>query len=251
MRRGKGVRRELLDGGVVVEFCPTIRRILSKAKVAHCFSHVFGGDVEQDKRAVVRRFLADRSYLVNRDCVPAYRESDHPLETTANQLVLITDTVGDVKHARECGIRAVGVAWGMHSEEQLLAAGAEFVAIWPQELVAHLLPNGFAAACAVETPSTHGSRACRSEHDGAAACECNEDGAAGASELRRRRAIAAARQFSAQAEVSQIAESARESASPANLDAASPANLDAVLLKSLARLRARISSPADRAAQSV
>ena len=37
----------------------TIRRLLTRAGVAHCFSHVFGGDVEPDKRAVVRRFLAD------------------------------------------------------------------------------------------------------------------------------------------------------------------------------------------------
>ena len=39
----------------------TIRRILTHENVANCFSHVFGGDVEQDKRASVRRFLADRS----------------------------------------------------------------------------------------------------------------------------------------------------------------------------------------------
>ncbi len=40
----------------------TIRRLLVRARIAHCFSHVFGGDVEPDKRAVVRRFLTDDSY---------------------------------------------------------------------------------------------------------------------------------------------------------------------------------------------
>ncbi len=64
----------------------TIRRLLTRAGIAHCFSHVFGGDVEPDKRAVVRRFLADRSYLINRDCSPAYREGDQPSEASADRI---------------------------------------------------------------------------------------------------------------------------------------------------------------------
>jgi phosphoglycolate phosphatase len=127
----------------------TIRRILDREKLTHCFSHVFGGDVEQDKRACVRRFLSDRSYLVNRNCSPAYREDHEPAPPSADQIVLITDTIGDVRHAIECGIRAIGVAWGMHTEKQLLDAGVEFVAVWPQELVAHLLPGGFASSCSI------------------------------------------------------------------------------------------------------
>ena len=43
----------------------TIRRLLTRANVAHCFSHVFGGEVEPDKRAVVRRFPG-RSILPHR-----------------------------------------------------------------------------------------------------------------------------------------------------------------------------------------
>ena len=119
-----------------------IRRILTTAGVQHCFSHVFGGDVEPDKRACVRRFLSDPSYSVNRQCVPAYLEEHQPDSPSESQVVLVTDTVGDVRHALECGIRAVGVAWGMHTEAQLREAGAEFVAIWPQEIVAHLFPGG-------------------------------------------------------------------------------------------------------------
>jgi phosphoglycolate phosphatase len=222
----------------------TIRRILSKANLAHCFSHVFGGDVEPDKRAAVNRFLADRSYLVNRDCMPAYRESDQPLETMASRVVLITDTVGDVRHGRECGIRTVGVAWGMHTEEQLLAAGAEFVAIWPQELVALLLPDGFAAACGVETPSTLGSCGCQSGGGGGAACGCRDNDIAEANEIRRRRSIAAATLMTG-------ALSAPEGGSPVPISSAplsAPAKIDAALLKSLARLRAGLASSSDRAA---
>ena len=143
----------------------TIRRILDRESLTHCFSHVFGGDVEQDKRACVRRFLSDRSYLVNRNCSPAYREGHEPAAPSADQIVLITDTVGDVRHAVECGIRAIGVAWGMHTENQLLDAGAEFVAVWPQELVARLLPGGFASSCSIAPTAERGSAA-------AAGCSC-------------------------------------------------------------------------------
>jgi len=143
----------------------TIRRILDRESLTHCFSHVFGGDVEQDKRACVRRFLSDRSYLVNRNCSPAYREGHEPAAPSADQIVLITDTVGDVRHAVECGIRAIGVAWGMHTENQLLDAGAEFVAVWPQELVARLLPGGFASSCSIAPIAEPGSAA-------AAGCSC-------------------------------------------------------------------------------
>ena len=211
----------------------TIRRILSRENIVHCFSHVFGGDVEQDKRASVRRFLSDRSYLVNRDCSPAYREGDGPPMSSGDQIALITDTVGDVRHARECGIRAIGVAWGMHSEQQLLAAGAEFVAVWPQELVAHLLPGGFAAAsCGLAPKSTP---SCRCDPGSAATkgdCGCRDDLAAG-NRIRRQRTIAAAAALSARMTCG--ADGRRDGSGSDGRAAA--LNADSLLLKSLARLR--------------
>jgi phosphoglycolate phosphatase len=50
----------------------------------------------------------------------------------------------------------------MHSPEELRAAGADFVALWPQEIVAYLLPDGSCrpggcdcdtTACAIPTRS--------------------------------------------------------------------------------------------------
>jgi len=128
----------------------TIRRILTEAGISHCFAHVFAGDVEPDKSVSMRRFLADAGYGVGRRCSPAYDEKGGATRQDG-EVVLVTDTVGDVKEARTCGVRAVGVAWGMHAEAELLAAGAEAVAVWPQELIAWLLPDGAAAqgtACA-------------------------------------------------------------------------------------------------------
>lgn len=46
----------------------------------------------------------------------------------AEQAVMIGDTVFDVEMARAAGVRAIGVAWGYHAPDELLAAGAEAVA---------------------------------------------------------------------------------------------------------------------------
>lgn len=139
----------------------TIRSLLTDAGIANCFAHVFAGDVEPDKSVAIRRFLSDRSYGFGRSCTPAYRETDTAEQPSADTVILVTDTIGDVKEAHSCGIRAVGVAWGMHSEKQLLGAGAEMVAMWPQELASWLLsqrrnkgqePCGCATASACERP---------------------------------------------------------------------------------------------------
>lgn len=119
-----------------------IRRILVGAGIATCFSHVFSGDVEPKKSVSIRRFLGDQRYAAQRRCSPEYHDGGSEAATlNSDDVVLVTDTVGDIIEAKEVGTRAVGVAWGMHTEHQLLSAGAEKVALWPQELVAWLRPS--------------------------------------------------------------------------------------------------------------
>lgn len=118
---------------------PLIRRVLSEHDLALCFSHVFGGDVNESKRAGIEAFLADPSVGPGRRCQGAYDETSAPVRHDPSRTVLITDTVGDVEEARAAGIRAVGVVWGMHDRAELTRAGAEFVAVWPQELLTQLL----------------------------------------------------------------------------------------------------------------
>lgn len=148
----------------------TIRNVLTRAGIATCFAHVFAGDVEPDKTVSIARFLSDRGYGFGRACSPAYREQDAPQQPTADNVVLVTDTVGDVKEALHAGIRAIGVSWGMHTEQQLLEAGAQAVALWPQELISWLLPEGAqaeACACQLGRP---GQGPCTGHgHDGLAA----------------------------------------------------------------------------------
>lgn len=48
--------------------------------------------------------------------------------------VMIGDTAYDIEMAVSAGTRAIGVAWGYHTPEELLAAGAEAVAATPDHL---------------------------------------------------------------------------------------------------------------------
>ena len=129
-----------------------LRRVLVDNGVAYCFAHVFGGDAVPDKTAAFRSFLADAASQYGRRCEVTYDETPGATRPDLSTTVLVTDTAGDVGDALAAGIRAVGVAWGMHTADELTAAGAEFVAIWPQELPGYLLsgtvpePTG---ACAI------------------------------------------------------------------------------------------------------
>lgn len=117
-----------------------IARILYEAGLADCIAHVFGGDVMPDKRGAIRAVLGDASYATLRQCQPIYRE-EAPVGLKPDEVVLVTDTVGDIHQARECGVGTIAVSWGLHGREDLMAAGADFLASWPLEILAYLRPG--------------------------------------------------------------------------------------------------------------
>ncbi|GAA1383451.1 hypothetical protein GCM10009613_12900 [Pseudonocardia kongjuensis] len=176
-----------------------MRRVLTDNDLAFCFAHVFGGDVIPDKRAAVRTFLADSANTFGRRCSADYDEGGLRQAPDLASTVLVTDTAGDVRDAVEVGIRAVGVAWGMHPAEELLAAGAEFVALWPQELTAHLLgdaatlpPGG---ACAIPAAGAQAGTAADPGPVATGGCGCGcagEPDPAAAGRVRRDRRRTAA-----------------------------------------------------------
>ena len=57
----------------------------------------------------------------------------------ADRTVMIGDTTFDIAMARAAKVRAIGVGWGYHTVEELLAEGAETVAATPVELEGMLL----------------------------------------------------------------------------------------------------------------
>lgn len=148
-----------------------LRRVLESNDLAFCFAHVFGGDVAPDKRAAIRSFLADVSSGFGRRCEADYDEGGRGVDPDPASTVLVTDTAGDVRDALETGIRVIGVAWGMHSVDELITAGAEFVALWPQEIASYLLGDSAAeepqGACLLPAPPGTDEAGC--------ACGCTSD----------------------------------------------------------------------------
>jgi phosphoglycolate phosphatase len=130
-----------------------VRRILLANGLAQCFAHVFSGEVAPDKHAAIRRLLDDPSVSCGRRCSPHYEESTPTRRADPGEVLLVTDTVGDVEEGRRAGIRVGAVAWGMHSVDALERAGAEFTCIWPEELVAYLRPGEDCAAGPCRLPS--------------------------------------------------------------------------------------------------
>jgi phosphoglycolate phosphatase len=166
-----------------------LRRVLVGNDVAYCFAHVFGGDTAPDKGAAIRSFLADTGSRYGRRCEVAYDETPAPVRPDPSTTVLVTDTAGDVRDALDTGIRAIGVAWGMHGTDELSEAGAEFVAIWPQELPGYLLGDEApapAGACAVPVADASRSPA------GECACGCSAPAATPQASAATRQAAAAA-----------------------------------------------------------
>jgi phosphoglycolate phosphatase len=52
----------------------------------------------------------------------------------ATSAVMIGDTTYDMTMAKAAGVTAIGVAWGYHGKEELIAAGADCVAHHPREV---------------------------------------------------------------------------------------------------------------------
>lgn len=53
----------------------------------------------------------------------------------ASQAVMVTNTVGDVKEAREIGIKSIGTSWGVYEPERLIKNGVDFMASEPKDIL--------------------------------------------------------------------------------------------------------------------
>ena len=165
----------------------SVRRVLENNDLADCFAHVFSGEVAPSKVDAIDHVLQDPTYACGRQCVPYYNESASPHRHTVTEVMLITDTVGDVEEALKAGIRACGVAWGMHSAARLKAAGAEFVCVWPEELLVYLRDGRSAEGGACGTKGVVARSCAVADGSGRAAVE------AAALRRRERRAASAGR----------------------------------------------------------
>ena len=92
-----------------------IEDILERDGVRSHFSDVYGGDMHENK-ATKNRILLDK-YKVDPE-----------------EAVYITDTVGDIKEAREAGIKSIAVTWGFHDDEMLRQGDPANMISTPAEL---------------------------------------------------------------------------------------------------------------------
>ncbi len=105
----------------------TIQRILSGAGLETLFDLILASDIEPSKAVAIENFLAAGDARDARDGAR--------VPYAAHDVVLVTDTVGDVAEGVASGIKVIGVTWGMHSRERLRAAGAAQVAESPAQLL--------------------------------------------------------------------------------------------------------------------
>ena len=61
---------------------------------------------------------------------------------SADNAVMIGDTAFDMEMARAAGVAAIGVSWGYHPRDRLIAAGADWVAATIEDLRTRLLDDG-------------------------------------------------------------------------------------------------------------
>lgn len=92
-----------------------IQDFLKKADVLDSFAGILGYDVHSSKVIKVKSILEKEQVL-------------------PQQCLFVTDTTGDIKEARECEVRTIGVSWGLHKRERLEQQSPFAVVDTPQEL---------------------------------------------------------------------------------------------------------------------
>ncbi len=101
----------------IVSSTPTtsIKNILEREDVLSSFEDILGSDVHRSK--IIKLNMLLEKYKI----IP-------------NDTIFITDTIGDVKEAKECGIRSIAVTWGFHDKETLSEANPLAIVDNPEDL---------------------------------------------------------------------------------------------------------------------
>ncbi len=100
------------------------RAVLARSGLSDAFAEVYGKDVHTSK---VEKF--------------AMAQKRHDFEP--HQCVFVTDTLGDIKEAREAGIDAIAVSWGFHAVSKLESGNPYRIAQKPIDLPG-IIENYFA-----------------------------------------------------------------------------------------------------------
>lgn len=96
---------------VIISSTPSylIKDYLNKQDLISKFIDILGSDINRSKSFKIKSILKKYN-ISNKDTV------------------FITDTLGDIKEANECGVSSIGVTWGLHGKE-ILEKGKPIVII--------------------------------------------------------------------------------------------------------------------------
>ena len=98
-------------------------------------------------KLIVSTLFAGRSFAVirgTREGCPRKPEPDAALEiireagVSSEEVLYIGDTNVDMKTAENAGLKKVGVSWGFRPVEELIEAGADFIADKPADILSQL-----------------------------------------------------------------------------------------------------------------
>jgi len=92
-----------------------IRKILSRHKFDHCFDDILGADFMLSKVDKITHAMKE-------------------WEIGKERTYFIGDTVGDIREAKEAGVKTVAVTWGWHPKERLIKAAPDYLIEEPGEL---------------------------------------------------------------------------------------------------------------------
>ncbi len=121
LRKAAGANRLVINSSsrtdIIVDFLKT-------QKIESYFTEVLGNDAHASKVVKLQKAFAD-------------------YHVTPGECIFITDTLGDIKEAREAGVSAIAVSWGYQKEEPLQRGNPAQMVDTPKALLAAL--SAFAA----------------------------------------------------------------------------------------------------------
>ncbi len=93
-----------------------IKEFLVKENLVIHFNDIFGTDIHLSKVTKINTLL-EKYQLRSEDAV------------------FITDTLGDIKEANECGVKSIGVTWGLHSKDHMEKGNPVAIIDDPEDLL--------------------------------------------------------------------------------------------------------------------
>lgn len=93
-----------------------INDFLKKENLDGCFSDILGADIHTSKTLKIKTIL--EKYNLN------------PQDS-----IFVTDTLGDIKEATECGVQSIAVTWGLHNKSILERGNPARIIDNPQDLI--------------------------------------------------------------------------------------------------------------------